>query len=156
MRVAEFHTYFVGSPSWGFSVWAHNAKNSYLLGLAIQAEIGSVSKLAGEDSHHIVAIAHSFMGKARVYIKHVAGQAGVNASIDDLLNMGWNGVNLPRTKSLPGAPGKVGHYNTFSKSFMKKVEDIVLNSPTWQDVQDNVRNFGTQLLDNRTFSHPGR
>ncbi len=25
MRVAEDHTYFVGSPLWGFSVWAHNA-----------------------------------------------------------------------------------------------------------------------------------
>ncbi len=24
MRVAEDHTYFVGSPLWGFSVWAHN------------------------------------------------------------------------------------------------------------------------------------
>jgi hypothetical protein len=29
--VADYHTYFVGSPEWGFSVWAHNAdypKNS--------------------------------------------------------------------------------------------------------------------------------
>ncbi len=25
LRVAEHHTYFVGSPEWGFSVWAHNA-----------------------------------------------------------------------------------------------------------------------------------
>jgi hypothetical protein len=25
MRVAEDHTYFVGSPLWGFTVWAHNA-----------------------------------------------------------------------------------------------------------------------------------
>ena len=24
LRVAEYHTYFVGSQSWGFSVWAHN------------------------------------------------------------------------------------------------------------------------------------
>src|SRR5262249_15769449 len=24
-QVAEYHTYFVGSPDWGFSVWAHNA-----------------------------------------------------------------------------------------------------------------------------------
>jgi hypothetical protein len=23
-RVAEYHTYFVGRPEWGFSVWAHN------------------------------------------------------------------------------------------------------------------------------------
>jgi hypothetical protein len=24
LRVADYHTYFVGSPDWGFSVWAHN------------------------------------------------------------------------------------------------------------------------------------
>jgi hypothetical protein len=24
MRVADYHTYFVGCPEWGFSVWAHN------------------------------------------------------------------------------------------------------------------------------------
>jgi hypothetical protein len=24
LRVADYHTYFVGSPEWGFSVWAHN------------------------------------------------------------------------------------------------------------------------------------
>jgi hypothetical protein len=26
MRVADFHTYFVGCDQWGFSVWAHNAR----------------------------------------------------------------------------------------------------------------------------------
>ena len=25
LRVADFHTYFVGDDGWGFSVWAHNA-----------------------------------------------------------------------------------------------------------------------------------
>jgi hypothetical protein len=25
LRVADYHTYFVGSMAWGFSVWAHNA-----------------------------------------------------------------------------------------------------------------------------------
>src|SRR5262249_23944282 len=25
VRVADFHTYFVGCEEWGFSVWAHNA-----------------------------------------------------------------------------------------------------------------------------------
>jgi hypothetical protein len=23
-RVADYHTYFVGSPEWGFSIWVHN------------------------------------------------------------------------------------------------------------------------------------
>jgi hypothetical protein len=32
LRVADFHTYFVGSPEWGFSVWAHNAPCAVTLG----------------------------------------------------------------------------------------------------------------------------
>jgi hypothetical protein len=28
LRVADYHTYFVGSNDWGFSVWAHNAEYS--------------------------------------------------------------------------------------------------------------------------------
>jgi hypothetical protein len=30
LRVADFHTYFVGCPEWGFSVWAHNANCTIL------------------------------------------------------------------------------------------------------------------------------
>jgi hypothetical protein len=30
LRVADYHTYFVGSPEWGFSVWAHNAECAIL------------------------------------------------------------------------------------------------------------------------------
>jgi hypothetical protein len=30
LRVAEYHTYFVGSREWGFSVWAHNAECAIL------------------------------------------------------------------------------------------------------------------------------
>src|SRR5205823_11799092 len=26
VRVADYHTYFVGCAEWGFSVWAHNAE----------------------------------------------------------------------------------------------------------------------------------
>jgi hypothetical protein len=25
VQVEDYHTYFVGDPTWGFSVWAHNA-----------------------------------------------------------------------------------------------------------------------------------
>jgi hypothetical protein len=31
LRVANWHTYFVGSPEWGFSVWAHNANYSWFV-----------------------------------------------------------------------------------------------------------------------------
>jgi hypothetical protein len=36
LRVAEYHTYFVGSRDWGFSVWSHNA--NYTAGQAQQFE----------------------------------------------------------------------------------------------------------------------
>jgi hypothetical protein len=29
LRIADYHTYFVGSSDWGFSVWAHNAGTEY-------------------------------------------------------------------------------------------------------------------------------
>jgi hypothetical protein len=32
MRVSDSHTYFVGSPEWGFSVWAHNLSECVLRG----------------------------------------------------------------------------------------------------------------------------
>lgn len=28
-RITDYHTYFVGSEEWGFSVWAHNAGQEY-------------------------------------------------------------------------------------------------------------------------------
>jgi Contact-dependent growth inhibition CdiA C-terminal domain len=31
VRVADYHTYFVGGTAWGFSVWAHNAQCAILL-----------------------------------------------------------------------------------------------------------------------------
>ena len=36
LRVADYHTYFVGGESWGFSVWAHNA-----------CDLDSLSRAAG-------------------------------------------------------------------------------------------------------------
>jgi hypothetical protein len=32
LQIAEYHTYFVGTSEWGFSVWAHNAYNVEQLG----------------------------------------------------------------------------------------------------------------------------
>jgi hypothetical protein len=46
-RVADYHTYYVGSPDWGFSVWAHNA-----------CIVGSYNQLRGRgptgtQAHHL-------------------------------------------------------------------------------------------------------
>lgn len=40
LRVSEYHTYFVGSREWGFSVWAHNTICGGAVEAAIRAEIG--------------------------------------------------------------------------------------------------------------------
>ena len=51
LRVAEYHTYFVGGEDWGFSVWAHNAcvyqsiENDTVLYYGI-ADTGSTSTLS--------------------------------------------------------------------------------------------------------------
>jgi len=42
-RVADYHTYFVGSSEWGFSVWAHN---TYLTEAEIAEYAGNYSKIA--------------------------------------------------------------------------------------------------------------
>jgi hypothetical protein len=44
LRVADFHTYFVGAEDWGFSVWAHNAYDTRLTA----NEKASVRKLVGD------------------------------------------------------------------------------------------------------------
>jgi hypothetical protein len=36
LRVADYHTYFVGKPEWGFSVWAHNICDAKALARAIR------------------------------------------------------------------------------------------------------------------------
>jgi intein/homing endonuclease len=60
MRVAENHTYFVGSPLWGFSVWAHNS-----------CDILKVSELRGRQ------MPIEFMGnKIKKYKRQMPSQGG--------------------------------------------------------------------------------
>jgi hypothetical protein len=47
LRVADFHTYFVGSSLWGFDVWVHNARYSKA-SLSNQPEI-AYRRLSPED-----------------------------------------------------------------------------------------------------------
>jgi hypothetical protein len=42
LRIADFHTYFVGSLAWGFSIWTHNSRYEKLM-----EAIAEVSKKAG-------------------------------------------------------------------------------------------------------------
>jgi hypothetical protein len=44
LRVADFHTYFVGCDEWGFSVWAHNATYGEQVGEAPSAMLKSIRR----------------------------------------------------------------------------------------------------------------
>ena len=48
-RVADYHTYFVGSGNWGWSVWAHNANRTCLVGSYDRA-----AARAGRELHHLL------------------------------------------------------------------------------------------------------
>ncbi len=61
-RVAEYHTYYVGSPHWGFAVWSHNsncARGAGVPGDEAPSDVFRVGKhgempipRAGRNSHH--------------------------------------------------------------------------------------------------------
>jgi hypothetical protein len=53
LRVAEDHTYFVGSLEWGFSIWSHNACN-------VNEDRGTGPKKYSEEVLRLVAAAYEF------------------------------------------------------------------------------------------------
>jgi hypothetical protein len=65
LRVAEHHTYFVGSGEWGFSVWAHNA--NYVL-----VPHGNGFRLAEQIEENVFRLVTDATGKE---IKHFASEA---------------------------------------------------------------------------------
>jgi hypothetical protein len=60
LRVADYHTYFVGDSSWGFSVWAHN---SYSGDAATkQAEVAAMLEQIGYSPKQAARIAAKYAG----------------------------------------------------------------------------------------------
>src|SRR5262249_25414476 len=64
MKVEGYHTYFVGSPEWGFSVWVHNGDGndcSYELTVSdsnarnrLNRKMGGKASHPGEPAHHVI------------------------------------------------------------------------------------------------------
>ena len=73
LRVSEFHTYFVGSSEWRFSVWAHNAACGESVRLALEAEGISIPK--GDPRLDTIAkhINDGELGAARKAIQDLPG-----------------------------------------------------------------------------------
>jgi hypothetical protein len=107
--VADYHTYFVGSPEWGFSVWAHNAdypKNSGAGGGGGGSQIGNGQKPQARKPGD--AGPNKPAGGSSSNPKADAGQAGGGA------------VAAPR----PGQPGKMDHKRTVGRLRRKAEEEF--------------------------------
>lgn len=62
MRVAEYHTYFVGCDEWGFSVWAHNTYS----GPQMQAEVAGMLQKLGYNPKAAAKIAKQYAKEGRL------------------------------------------------------------------------------------------
>jgi hypothetical protein len=68
LRIADYHTYFVGCDEWGFSVWAHNAY--------------SVGKDLGGGWHEILNTEGKVVGKIQGKQKAIDHVAGLNKAAE--------------------------------------------------------------------------
>src|SRR5262249_31671002 len=98
VRIAGYHTYFVGSRDWGFSVWAHNVCMSKdqqaLKELVDELSLGGRRPLTSEQAEVILDWANE------------VGYPGWRAGPADVLPPGnWSGGTHIH---LPGA-GRAGH-----------------------------------------------
>ncbi len=146
VRVAEYHTYFVGSSIWGFSVWAHNSgclRNNLLAVLGESAGVG-------REAHHLIARTHSIMQPAR----DVLSRLGHDAS--KVVEEAWNGVLLPRTVSDAKAAGTLSHNETMTHSFMYFVNNLVVEAESggYDEVVSVIEDLGRLMLEWGTHSKP--
>ena len=91
LRVADFHTYFIGAEGWGFSVWAHNtcdqafealAASSELRGRVTAAQLALAWVLAkGED---IVPIPGT---KRRKYLEENVAAASIKLTPEEVADL---------------------------------------------------------------------
>ena len=74
LRVADYHTYFVGCTAWGFSVWAHNA--DYI----VVRDMNGGYRLAFEDGTLVPGRVAKIRGSTLEELTINAENAGLNAS----------------------------------------------------------------------------
>jgi hypothetical protein len=118
LRVADYHTYFVGRRDWGFSVWAHNkctqtwntSKNARILAKKLGA---APTNITSPEAHHIVT---STLKKwpAAQKARAILNKVGID------INAKANGVWLPHNLHH-------GH-GLHSKAGVQKVYDILLKA----------------------------
>jgi len=108
LRVAEYHTYFVGCDEWGFSVWAHNADCS---------------------PQQVSAAVQEVLGKG----KHFESHPGLAKQVSDALNLGTESGRAQAVRLLKNNLDGVGP----AKAEMN-VSDLVKNRMKVAIIEDGL------------------
>jgi filamentous hemagglutinin len=75
MRIEEYHTFFVGSPTWGFSVWTHNLPGDLDdCSPASSMESGATDAIAPNNANNAASYARY---KQSLAAEEAAGNPGV-------------------------------------------------------------------------------
>ncbi|VTR96982.1 polymorphic toxin-type HINT domain-containing protein [Tuwongella immobilis] len=101
LRVAEFHTYFVGCDDWGFSVWAHNTGGCVVwVVLGGKAEEFATLPKAKQDALNAIAD-HINVGNVNAARQALQGQGLSGKKAGDVIDTLQN----PPVKGTPDAAG---------------------------------------------------
>ena len=134
LRVADYHTYFVGKPEWGFSVWAHNASCD-ARELASDLEKKFRPRSLGEQAAHAVPTG-VFSGRKPLVQQAVKGMQAI-------LKRAKIGINSAKN----GFWAKAGHRGTHTNDFLidlykslAKAEGKGKVAETLESIVDKLRN----------------
>ena len=117
LRVADYHTYFVGDANWSFAVWAHNSNDciSRLVpggGLAAHEAAGghTIARHVGKTDAQLAArlAAEPHISKASTFIDRATAESAIAQTIEanQAAITTWLGGSsnvLRITHSVPGA-----------------------------------------------------
>jgi hypothetical protein len=107
IRVAEDHTYFVGSPMWGFTVWAHNACDFKISELMYEPNI--------KHSNYIKNSSKGSVGKAPTN-GQLALEDSIRVKFSSQRRIGIDRINnefIIFDQTRPGLPIFHGHVRTW-------------------------------------------
>ena len=139
LRVADWHTYFVGKPDWGFSLWAHNAYSIRRLeggGWTLVDEEGKIAAIAEGQVFKNPTEVQNFAKKnsiAGAVIDSKAPpvtpvvRAAPTVSLETQIDLARNAKVQPGDVrgALPNATGQPGHALPKHNFGNDKIADII-------------------------------
>jgi hypothetical protein len=107
LRVADFHTYFVGCQEWGFSVWAHNSYEQFKEALIEEGHVSARSRRLREEGGKrgdLYGLYHdtveNFAGTSEASFKAALKQKFPSIS-ETALNNAWESVKQAPPVGVP-------------------------------------------------------